>query len=105
MTRVRIAHDEHSEMLGMLADELLKRKVQFQSLAREDLNSAVTDVDLVIAVGGDGTFLDASHFVQNVPLLGVNSSRSSSFGHFCLANDGNLSKILDEIESGARKPL
>src|SRR5262249_5291908 len=63
------------------------------------------DVDLVISVGGDGTFLDASHYVESIPLLGTNSSRSSSFGHFCLANQGNLGRILDEIQSGELEPL
>src|SRR5262249_44638576 len=45
------------------------------------------------------------HYVESIPLLGINSSRSSSFGHFCLANQGNLGRILDEIQAGELEPL
>ena len=104
VTRVKLAHNEHVKTLNHLENELLKRKIDFQSIARAELKDRVTDVDLMIAVGGDGTFLDASHSLEEVPLLGVNSSSSSSFGHFCLANESNLSEVLDGIESDTLKP-
>jgi NAD+ kinase len=41
---------------------------------RNHLSQPIHDVDLVIAVGGDGTLLRASHFLDSsVPILGVNS--------------------------------
>jgi NAD+ kinase len=41
---------------------------------RNHLSQPIRDVDLVIAVGGDGTLLRASHFLDSsVPILGVNS--------------------------------
>jgi len=98
VTRVKMAHNEHMETLEHLEKELTARGIQFNSYARAELNDKVTGVDLVIAVGGDGTFLDASHHVVDIPLLGINSSSSSSFGHFCLATERNLSKVLDQIE-------
>jgi NAD+ kinase len=103
VTRVKVAHDEHYSALEAIQTELSARKVNFEAVARVDINGPITGVDLVISVGGDGTFLDASHFLEDVPLLGVNSSRSSSFGHFCLANQGNLAEVLDDIEGG-REP-
>lgn len=105
VTRVKQAHAEHYETLEHIQGELSKRGIEYRALARVDLTTFVTGVDLVISVGGDGTFLDASHYVHSLPLLGVNSSRSSSFGHFCLANESNLAAVLDEIESGDRQPL
>ncbi len=60
---------------------------------------------MVISVGGDGTFLDASHHVNSLPLLGINSSRSSSFGHFCLASLKNIEKVLDDIENDNIKTI
>lgn len=104
VTRVKVAHDEHMETLQHLEKELAARGVEFRSIARAELHDKVKDVDLMVAVGGDGTFLDASHFVDEIPLLGVNSSSSSSFGHFCMANEKNLSRVLDDIESGAIEP-
>ena len=104
VTRVKLAHNEHVQTLNLLESELRKRNIEFQSVARAELKDRVTDVDLMIAVGGDGTFLDASHSLEDVPLLGINSSSSSSFGHFCLANASNLSQILDDIESDKLQP-
>jgi NAD+ kinase len=104
VTRVKIAHEEHTETLRQLEQELTSRGVEFKSIARAELNDRVTDVDLMIAVGGDGTFLDASHSLDSIPLLGVNSSSSSSFGHFCLATEKTIKQILDQIESDALKP-
>lgn len=104
VTRVKVAHVEHLETLDLLEKELLKRNVEYRSIARSELTHKVTDVDLMISVGGDGTVLDASHFIDSVPLLGVNSSSSSSFGHFCLANQKNISTILDHIESDQLEP-
>jgi len=104
VTRVKMAHNEHMETLEHLEKELTARGIAFTSHARAELSDKVTDVDLVIAVGGDGTFLDASHHVSDIPLLGVNSSSSSSFGHFCLCTERNLSKVLDDIESDTVAP-
>ena len=44
-----------------------------------------SDADLVVAVGGDGTLLAASHNVVDVPILGVNSAPGHSVGFFCAA--------------------
>ncbi len=104
LNRVKLSHSEHVQTLEKLENELKARKVEFQSIARAELKDRVTDVDLMIAVGGDGTFLDASHSLETIPLLGVNSSSSSSFGHFCLANTRNLKEILDGIENDSLKP-
>ncbi len=104
LSKVKTAHSEHYETLEFIQGELKRRNISFEEVARADLKENVDDVDLVISVGGDGTFLDASHAVSRVPLLGVNSARSSSFGHFCLANEDNLAGILDRIEDGELKP-
>lgn len=102
--RVKVAHEEHVESLAKVENELKRRGVEFQSMWRSQLPEVVEGVDLVISVGGDGTFLDASHALLDVPALGVNSSRSSSFGHFCMANGDTIGEVLDRIEEG-EKPI
>ena len=102
--KVKIAHEEHIKCLETVKESLAKHKIEFSCVARIDMNTRVNDIDLMISVGGDGTFLDASHFVGSTPMLGVNSSKSSSFGHFCLADQSNISQILDDIASDALKP-
>ncbi|MEZ4222420.1 MAG: NAD(+)/NADH kinase [Polyangiaceae bacterium] len=59
---------------------------------------------LVVAVGGDGTLLAASHNVGNVPVLGVNSAPRFSVGFFCAARRSNLRRMLgDALEGTADK--
>ncbi len=105
VNRVKIAHEEHMETLVAIEKELSSRGIQFECLWRSQLEKVVDDVDLIISVGGDGTFLDASHTVFDLPVLGVNSSSSSSFGHFCMAKKENFAATLDAIESDKLSPL
>jgi len=105
VNRVKIAHEEHMETLAAVQKELGNRGIEFQCLWRSQLDSRVKDVDLIISVGGDGTFLDASHTVFDLPVLGVNSSSSSSFGHFCMAKKDSFAGILDRIEQDKLDPL
>ena len=104
VTRVKVAHEEHVETLEHLEKELRRRKVEYRSVARAELDYHVKDVDLMVAVGGDGTFLDASHSLDTVPMLGINSSSSSSFGHFCMATEESIENVLDQIEAGELEP-
>lgn len=57
--------------------------------------------DLVVAAGGDGTFLDAAHiaFDHNIPILGVN------IGHlgFLVEVDPHEEKVIDNVLSGNYK--
>ncbi len=57
--------------------------------------------DLVIAAGGDGTFLDAAHiaFEQSIPIAGVN------IGHlgFLVEIDPHEEKVIDDILKGNYK--
>lgn len=56
--------------------------------------------DLVITVGGDGTFLRSSHHVDDTPMLGVNSAPTSSVGHYCGTNADDFEGALDRVRSG-----
>ena len=103
--RVEKAHFEHQNTLENLVKELEKRNIQVEIKARSALDHKIDDIDLLISVGGDGTFLDASHYLEDAPILGVNSATSSSFGHLCLANDNNISSILDQIKIDVLKPI
>ncbi|MBN8661663.1 MAG: NAD(+)/NADH kinase [Candidatus Obscuribacter phosphatis] len=105
VSRVRLAHEEHVETLELVESELRRLGISFQSLWRSQVPGIVEDIDLMISVGGDGTFLDASHALRNVPILGVNSSCSSSFGHFCLANKDNFQDCLEGIIDERLHPI
>lgn len=73
-------------------------------LDRNDLCKKI-QADLIIAVGGDGTVLAASHFAGKTPILGINSAPQTSTGFFCLAHAGNYQKHVQEILKQKRKPI
>jgi NAD+ kinase len=105
VTRVKKAHSEHVDTLSKLEKELRSRNIDYKVIARSQLVEPIAGVDLMISVGGDGTFLDASHYTDTIPMLGVNSAQSSSFGHFCYANDNNFAEVLDKIISDEISPV
>jgi len=62
----------------------------------------VSWADVLIAIGGDGTFLVMSSYVQDnqTPVIGINSNPSSSLGYLCLpaACSQNIQKTFDTLE-------
>ncbi|PKQ17899.1 MAG: NAD(+) kinase [Actinobacteria bacterium HGW-Actinobacteria-8] len=61
---------------------------------------AFADADLVVSVGGDGTFLHVARALGDQPLLGVNSSPSTSLGHYCAATAESFSRQLAAALAG-----
>jgi NAD+ kinase len=59
----------------------------------------IEGVDLVITLGGDGTFTRTSHYLDNTPILGINSNSKESEGFHTTLKD-NESHLLKEILNG-----
>jgi NAD+ kinase len=105
--RVEEADREHRATVeavrAALHDAGVRHRV-VERLTRREVRRA----DLVITVGGDGTFLRASHCVdvddagRSVPMLGVNSSPNSSLGFFCASTRHDFRAVLDELLAGQR---
>jgi NAD+ kinase len=55
-------------------------------------------VDVVVSIGGDGTALSASHFIEDKPLLAVNSSPETSVGALTTIDVSELAEKLAEIK-------
>ena len=64
------------------------------TLSQKDLK----DIDLVIAIGGDGTVLSASHYLLDRPLLAVNLSPKTSVGALTTTTMENLPEKLEQIK-------
>ncbi len=56
--------------------------------------------DLVISVGGDGTFLEAARYVTRQQILGVNSDPARSAGTFCRATARTFGLMFERILRG-----
>jgi NAD+ kinase len=97
--RFRPGHENHANALSEVRRILKGRNLDAVFVYRA---RAFSDrgFDLVLTVGGDGTFLDAAHRVCRVPMLGLNSNPADSVGLFCGATSANLDGVLDAIGEG-----
>lgn len=95
--------------------------MQFNCVNRVELDRQhLADVDLVVAIGGDGTVLSTAHFLDHgtIPLLGVNSDPMSeenrivkkkktderrSHGALCAVTASNMKGKLPQILYGGGK--
>lgn len=55
--------------------------------------------DLIITIGGDGTFLAAAHLAGGIPILGMNSMPGHSVGFFCAATAKDIASALRKIRA------
>ncbi|NCG26252.1 MAG: hypothetical protein GWP42_01755 [Verrucomicrobiales bacterium] len=72
----------------------------------EITESVISSADLVISVGGDGTFLETSHYItDSTPILGVNSDPDRSIGFFCSCTGDNFEELFGNVDDGPRTTL
>jgi NAD+ kinase len=98
---LKASHEAHTRSVREVREALaeLGAELVAERLAGEPFESE--GLDLVVSVGGDGTLLSASHFVADVPLLGINSAPSHSVGFFCGAKSGEALEALREAIKGS----
>ncbi|KAJ4787793.1 NAD kinase [Rhynchospora pubera] len=110
----------HKETIDHCKSIIERRNLDWELIMRNNLSKSICHVDLVITVGGDGTLLKASHFMDgSVPVLGVNSDPTNdleveemseefdatrSTGYLCAATRGNFEQVLDEVLEGKKQP-
>ena len=93
------AHAVHQAALSAVVRTLRQRAVDVQVLHRFNL-SPQGRYDLVVSVGGDGTFLQAAKHLADTPILGVNSDTARSEAVFCAATRRTFSTMLSQALAG-----
>lgn len=68
-----------------------------------EIKRRVSGVDAVIVVGGDGTLLRASHFVENTPVLHVSSSVNKNEAFFARATGNEFERKIRLLMKGVYK--
>lgn len=94
--RLEQRYMSHKQCVTDLLAILKKHNVNFSCVNRVELDRQhLADVDLMVAVGGDGTVLSAAHFLDHgtIPLLGINSDPNVSH------EDRSVTKHMDERRS------
>lgn len=92
--RLKNRDEVHSQCVSDVTTILAQLGIRFQVIRRDELHRGLLQgKDLVIAVGGDGTILNTSSFIDDsIPLLGVNSDPTRPDEH-------GVRKIKDERRS------
>jgi NAD+ kinase len=102
---MRLAHEEHLLSVKHVRRELRRRDIRFVERSRAP-KTGLASFDLVITVGGDGTLLDASHYVRHqLPMLGVNSAPASSVGFLTACRAPTFAQTLDALVADEIKPI
>jgi len=106
---VQESHEQHERCIEIVTSTLARAGVTLDTIHRntEGLKSHLEagGVDLIVTVGGDGTFLRASHEVgSDIPVLGVNSAPLTSFGHYCCTDGPGFPALFHRILSGSFQP-
>lgn len=94
---LREKHNEHQANLETISEILDKNRCVVQRAYRSNLRKSHTKNCWVITVGGDGTLLDASHYVKKSPILGVNSNPSTSVGSLCALQVQEFEGYLESV--------
>lgn len=100
VARWLVSHREHTRTVEAVIDALDRLGARALVLRRAHAAFDAADAALVVAVGGDGTLLAASHNVGNTPILGVNSAPAFSVGFFCSAQRKNIQRTLGDALEG-----
>ncbi|XP_041474866.1 NAD kinase 2, mitochondrial-like isoform X2 [Lytechinus variegatus] len=81
-------HRVHTDNTERCKDILTKLGLETRTVDRYHFNDdAVRWADLIVSMGGDGTFLlAASKVLDQTPVIGVNTDPQGSEGHLCLPN-------------------
>ncbi len=85
MDRFKETHHTHLETVAMIESLLSDHGLCYEKVARGGIED-YSEFDLIITVGGDGTFLEGARYSSGQPILGVNSDPNWSVGRLCLAN-------------------
>ena len=94
--RFRKTHEKHFWMLAYVEAVLKQQKLDYTKICR-GTKFNYGRYDLIISLGGDGTFLEAARHLKDQVIWGVNSDPDWSVGRFCSGNPRNFESMLQEI--------
>lgn len=100
--RYRAAHDFHHQTLDLVDKALREHGLNVEQCWRGQKPADVKHIDLIVTVGGDGTFLQSARLATNQVMLGVNSDPRWSVGQFCATDQQGFEPLLKKVLLGKR---
>ena len=101
--RLLRADVENRRALGDVTAHLARRRIDFDAVFRGSV-AARRRYDLVISLGGDGTFFAAARYLKDTPILGINSDPANSLGLWTCADRSNFRDPLELAMAGKVRP-
>jgi len=92
-------HAIHYRALDEVKTVLKERKINYRVVHRA-LDFKPLRYDLIVSIGGDGTFLESARKCKGQVLLGVNSNPIRSIGHLCVADQFSFERIFERYCKG-----
>lgn len=93
------AHQTHNAAVQKVTLTLENLGITYGMSVRHEIKS-LNRYDLILTVGGDGTFLRSAHWVKNQLIMGINSSPNLSVGALCSVTINDFEKKLTAILAG-----
>lgn len=103
MARFKENHRQHTRSLSIIEKVLEKSGVPYKKSSRGS-KVDFDRFDLIVSVGGDGTFIEAARGAKKQIILGVNSDPSWSVGKLCCATAETFESVLGKVLS-AKAPV
>ena len=100
---LRASHERHHASLESVRRVLAEAGYKTTHVLRNrihNLKQLDRRFDLVVSVGGDGTLLEVSHHLRQVPVLGVNSDPNHSVARFSGCDEKAFPKVLADYRKG-----
>jgi NAD+ kinase len=94
-----LSHEENRRTLAAVCAALEAVRLPYDCIYRGELDS-VAGYDLLLSVGGDGTFLEVARYAADLPVLGVNSDPQRSTALFCAAERLTIEPRLHALLAG-----
>ncbi len=94
--RFKETHNRHYQCVNSVVSALQERRIRMTKSERGKIRN-YGEFDLIITVGGDGTFLEGARYARQQLIIGVNSDPSWSVGKLCSANAQTLPAMLDRM--------
>lgn len=99
-----VYHVHNFRGLETVQRELHRHKIKFTCIDRKSLSRRLLkNRDLVIVVGGDGTFLRTTHLIDSIPVLLVSSDITHNEGFFARADRDDFHRKLVKLLKGKHK--
>ena len=95
--------DEHNKVLNKVERLLEDNNLKYNIVRDFDLQKSILNKKyIVITVGGDVTFISASHYIKKTPIIGINSEPKTSEGAWTSLKSDEIDE-LEEILKGNYK--